>query len=184
MSTITLKNDIQKLNYMIEHSSSKSKKRYYTNILVSLLYMLYDIENTNIEYEPKGQKISFINKPAVKYQESVIEQICESKYRTFINELASNGLKHLKSYQDIIFLNESFSINQVIELVLDFFNNYDKSLYPIVKESIDKDHLFIVLDKEKNTDGFSMLNTFSNNPYIVLYSTNELTLEHIHCLVH
>ena len=107
MNISTLKKDIDELKYMIEHSSSKSQKRYYTNILISLLYLLSDIEDTVVDYEPVGQKISFINKTAVQYQNLITEQVSECNYRKFINQLCCNSLKQLRSFHDIMYLKQT-----------------------------------------------------------------------------
>jgi len=182
MNLDILKNDINDLYYKIEHSSSKSIKRYYTNILINLIDILNDIEGNFSEIHVSN--IEFLTKNIRQYQICQKNEVSSVEYRNFIEQLSKNSLRQLKPYQELVYTKENFSISHAKEMIYDFFNNFDYKLYPIIKNSLADEHLFILYNKQRNTDGYSYFNTYSNNPYIVVYRGDIFSIENIFCLVH
>ena len=71
--------DIEKLKYLAEHASSKSKKREYIIILETLLEFLSELENKETTYIPANIESSFIAKTCINYQKRLINEYSKNK---------------------------------------------------------------------------------------------------------
>ena len=179
-----LKNDIEKLKYLAEHASSKSKKREYVIVLETLLALKDEIENTKTEYSPSNISQYFIDKSHLNNQKQLVNKYSQKEYKDFINMICKNCQSNTKLYYEELYCKNYIKFKDVKDIILDFFNTFDNKLYPLVKEMLTNDHLLIVNDHLTSGEGYSILNPFSNNCYIFTVIDNKFKLDNISCLVH
>lgn len=179
-----LKSDIEKLKYLVEHASSKSKKREYVIVLETLLALQDEIENTKTEYSPSNISQYFIDKSHLNYQKQLVDKYSQKEYKDFISVLCKNCQAKTKLYYEELYCKDYIKFKDVKDIILDFFNTFDNKLYPLVKEMLTNDHLLIVNDHLMNGEGYSILNPFSNNSYIFMAIDNRFKVDNISCLVH
>lgn len=179
-----LKQDIEKLNYMIEHAKSKSQKREFIFTLECLYGVLNEIERTINAVKINDSDLQFLIKSEVANKSKNFIRYAQDDYREFIKSLSKNSLQHLDFYDDELFFKERFNLQDTKTLLIDFFNSFDKDLYPIVKKALDDEHLFLVNDRKRSGDGFSVFNPYSSNPYTLIFTDDKLQLNSISCLAH
>lgn len=179
-----LKQDIEKLNYMIEHAKSKSQKRQFIFTLEGLYEVLNELENKLHIVNKSDEDINFLMKFDIANKIKKFTRYCQDDYRDFVSCFSKNSLQHLDMYDTELFFKESFSLDDAKNLLLDFFNSFDKNLYPVIKKALDDEHLFLVNDRKRSGDGFSVCNPYSNNPYTLIFTDNKLQLGSISCLAH
>jgi oligoendopeptidase F len=187
INTNAIKNDIEKLKYIIEHSSSKSKKSYYKSILFNLDDILSEILNYEIDLNISDNDLLFMYKHIINQDNKLIKEISDKRYIDLIDKLTKNALNYLKPVKEEYYFNSHLTLNKAKEIIFDFIKSYNESLLPMITKALDDEHLFIVNNKEKSGEGFSVFNTFSSSPYIVIYNDNDnltLSLEVMTCIVH
>lgn len=183
--TILLEKDIGKLDSLINKTKSKRQKRNYIIILQSLLPLLSELKNEKLTYEfPDDMHEEYMVQLEIDNKKLLYQQISNPNYKADINYICKKGLSHLKSYQDSLFFNETIKWQNAKELIIDFFNQFDQRLLPIIKQTTDEEHLYFFNDHSKNGEGYSLYNPYSDNPYINLYIDQKLKLNNIQCLVH
>jgi len=187
MNTTLLEQDIEKMKYMIEHTSSKSKKAYYVNIFSVLNEILMDIKYKKIEYNIPNKTLIFLYKNLDNIMNSNRKQMMTEDYVKMVNTLTKNAKKHLKQIEYFEHFNSKYTLTETKEIILDFFKQYDPNSIFTVNQSLKNEHLFILNDYHKKGYGYSYFNNFSNHPYIVLFIDNDETkfsISDIICLVH
>lgn len=187
MKTGAIREDIKNLKYMIEHSSSKSLKNFYTIILLNLSDLLHELTDEAEEIKITARNTIFMLKYNYNINNQIIEQITRDEYKKMINELTKNAKRFLKLNDKTYYFDSYLSLKDAKDLLLSFVCQYDISLYPIVKKIIDEEHLFLIKDKTKNGDGYSFFNPYSNSSYTILYNDNDenkLSFENLICLAH
>lgn len=179
-----LKQEIEKIKYLIERTSSKSNRRNYIFTLECLTSLLNDLVYDLNDYKISDKDELFLSKFDINKKVGLFDMINDSDYRSFVEKISKNSVKILKPYENSLYFNNSFSMKEAKDLVFEFFNSFDPKLYPIVKQSLDSEHLFFLNSRSQNGDGYSLCNPYTNSPYIVIFMDNKLQLDNISCLVH
>ncbi|MBE6149236.1 MAG: hypothetical protein E7170_00755 [Firmicutes bacterium] len=184
MNTITLKEDIKKIKYMAEHSSSKSLKNYYNSILINLADILYEITDEIEEIRITKRNEIFMEKYAFNTELNIRQTVRADEYVKLIDVLTHNSLKKLKPVNKKYKFKCTISLDDAKDIIKNFICYYDITLYPIVNKALSDEHLFVINDKYRLGDGYSYFNTYSKSPYIVIYIDGKLNIDCLICLIH
>ena len=184
VNTSVLKEDIKKIKYMVEHSSSKSLKNYYNSILINLSDMLYELTDEVEEVRITKRDYIFMEKYTNNVGLCIKNIVTKDRYIKFIDELTRNSLKRLKQVNKTYNFECTINLEDAKDLIKDFICSYDISLYPIVNKALSDDHLFVLHNEYRLGEGYSYFNTYSGLPYIVIYAKEKLNIECLICLIH
>lgn len=184
-NTIIFK-EIEKLNYAIEHVSSKSKKRELIISLNSIVELCNEVNNT--EYSCNcinAENLNFVLKEIHNILFEHYKTVSTDAYINNINILCNNSLDKLENYNHPLHINPKFNLNDSKGLIIDFFNSFDKSLEKYIIEMIDK-YTFAVINKKEDSSGYIIQNIRSKNNYILIRVSDnkKLSVENLSCLVH
>ena len=184
-NTYTLEDDIKRLQYIAEHSSSKSLKSYYNRILIQLSSILYELTEEYPEIRITKRNMIFMEKYANNLEKVIKEQVSSKEYTDLVNTLTRNSLKRLKPIIGVYPFKTTINLSDAKDLIKDFICSYDISLYPIIEKALSDEHLFTINNISRIGRGYSYFNTYSRNPYIIVYTeNNKLNMESLICLVH
>lgn len=184
-NTYTLEEDIKRLQYIAEHSSSKSLKSHYNRILLQLSSILFELTEESPEIRMTKRNMLFMEKYANNLGKQIIKQTSSKENIDLVNTLTKNSLKRLKPIIGVFLFNKTISLNDAKDLIKDFICSYDISLYPIIKEALSEEHLFTINNINRVGTGYSYYNTYDSHPYIVIYTKdNKLNMGSLICLVH
>ena len=184
-NTIILK-EIEKLNYAIEHTSSKSKKREFIVSLNNLIDLYNEINDTEYSYNCiNAGNLNFVLKKIHNVLFKHYKTVSTDTYINNINILCNNSLDKLENYDHPLHINPKFNLSDSKGLIIDFFNSFDKSLEKYITEMIDK-YTFAVINKKEDSSGYIIQNIRSKNNYILIRVSDnkKLSVENLSCLVH
>jgi len=150
---------IDKLKKMYNSSKTNEEKAYYRFYIRSLIKTYNNIEHKNLKFKTPLSIYKIQQSTKEFYFNEFRKNVATKQYRNMIEEICSNSLNILdnKEYLDI---NYSFNYQELKELIISFFNDFDKELGNFVKYCLEE-KTFIV-------DAINR-NGFLDDKYIIPY---------------
>jgi len=176
-----LMKEIKSLRNIIFNCDDENLKKYYFSVFCDLVELASLVSNENYD-----DNIFFnMAEDDSEWQHSVLKNLYQtsfSDYQKMVTDIYTNGINVLKKYNKFIDCNQDIELNFAKELVIDFFNQYDKDLFSLIKKCLNDNHL--IINKNNSSGGSAIYNPVFGTPYIYIETHETFSLFDLECLVH